>query len=129
MATNVNEAFSYLRGRGYFVEQGGFPSGIGIAVNGKLLTDYQVCVLATYESCKDEDCKPDGLGLAYMADACLKIAEHSSLHSLAADEGRELAKRLKEWKNSSETDFPLAQLKVLCKRMAHFLTREFAYLW
>jgi hypothetical protein len=63
-----------------------------------------------------------------MAEACLKIAEHPSTPSLAADEGRDLAKRLEEWKNP-EVDVPIAQLKVLCKHMAHFLTSWFGYLW
>jgi len=84
-------------------------------------------VLATYESCKDEGATPDGLAFDYMAGACRKIAEHPSIHSLAANEGRELAKLWRDW--NPMTDFSKDQLRVLCKRMGHFLTREFEYLW
>jgi hypothetical protein len=92
------------------------------------LTEYQLGVLATYEACKDEDAEPDGLALDYMAEACLKISQHPSTPSLAADEGRDLVKRLEEWKNP-EVDVPTAQLRVLRKYMAHFLTSWFGYLW
>jgi len=125
----ANEAVSYLSTRGFGVcGQAAFGSETGVMVNGVFLTEYQACVLATYESCKDENAKPDGLGLEYMAKACLKISEHRCAHTLSADEGRELAQRFKDWKNS-DIDFPMVQLRVLCKRMAYFLTREFGLLW
>ncbi len=124
----VTKAYKYLQSRNYSVgERVAIPSGLRIPINGILLTNYQVCVLATYEACKDADAKPDGLAFDYMARACQKIAEHPSAHSLTANEGRELANRWKDW--NPMTDFSEDQLRVLCKRMGHFLTREFEYLW
>lgn len=124
----VTRAKSYLRGRpNYDVgETVLFQSELCIPVNGRLLTYYQVCLLATYESCKDEEAKPDGLAFDYMARACRKIAAHPSIHSLASDEGRDLAKRWEDWNPSAVASD--TQLRVLCKRMGHFLTREFEYL-
>jgi len=125
----ANEAVNYLSTRGFDVDgQAAFGSETGVMVNGVFLTEYQAGVLATYESCKDENAEPDGLALEYMAKACLKISEHPSIHALSADEGRALAKRFKDWKNS-DIDFPTAQLRVLCKRMAYFLTGHFGFLW
>jgi hypothetical protein len=125
----ANEAGNYLRTRGFDVGgQAACRSETGIMVNGVLLTEYQLGVLATYESCKDENSKPDGLALQYMAKACLKISEHPSVHSLSADEGRALSKRFDEWK-ASDIAFPIGQLRVLCTGMAYFLTREFGFLW
>jgi hypothetical protein len=96
----MSEKANYLRMRKYGVsERCVCDSKMGFFINDVFLTEYQVSVLATYEACKNEDAKPDGLALDYMAKACLKISEHPSLHSLAADEGHELAARLKEWKN------------------------------
>jgi hypothetical protein len=126
--SQANEAGNYLRTRGFDVGQAAFGSETGVMVNGVFLTNYEACVLATYESCKDEDAKPDGLALGYMAKACRKISEHPSVHSLSADEGRELARRFEDWKNS-DIDYPMAQLRVLCKRMAYFLTAQFGFLW
>jgi hypothetical protein len=125
----ASEVVNYLSTRGFDVGgQAAFGPKTGVMVNGVLLTDYEARVLATYESCKDENAEPDGLALEYMAKACLKISEHPAAHSLSANEGRELAKRFEDWKNS-DIDFPIAQLRVLCKRMAYFLTREFGLLW
>jgi hypothetical protein len=129
MESELNEALEYLRSRGFAVGRHcGYPAGLRIPVNGVPLTEYQVRVLATYESCKDEGAEPDGLALDYMANACLTIARHPSTPSLPADEGRDLAKRFEDWKNP-EVDVPVAQLRVLCKRMAHFLTSWFGNLW
>jgi len=97
------------------------------SVNGHMLNEDQIRKLAQYESFKDQDAKVDGLMFGYMASDCLKIAEHHSVSSLEANEGRELAQRFKEWK-SSEVDTSVEQARVLCKRMAHFLTRNFARL-
>ena len=123
----VNKAIDYLCGRNYSVGQSVFTSGLRITVDGKFLTGYQVRLLATYESCKDEDAKPDGLAFDYMARACRKIAEHPSAHSLVASEGRELANLWKNW--DPLTEVSEAQLRVLCRRMGYFLTQEFEYLW
>src|SRR6059036_1854197 len=131
MRQKAVEASNYLRRRGFDVGgYGACASKLRFFVNGVFLTEYQVCVLATYESCKDETvaAKPDGLALEYMAKSCLRISKHPSTPSLAADEGRDLAKRFEEWKNP-ENEVPLAQLRVLCKRMAYFLTGWFGYLW
>src|SRR6266404_5124169 len=114
---HASEALNYLSTRGFDVGwQAVFGSEVSVTVNGVFLTHYEACVLATYESCKDQSAKPDGLALEYMAKACKKISEHPSVHSPSADEGRELAKRFKGWKNS-DIDFPIVQLRVLCKNM------------
>jgi hypothetical protein len=63
-----------------------------------------------------------------MAQGCLRIAEHPSLNSLEADEGRELFKKCEDWKNS-DVVVSHDQLRILVKRLGVFLTRNFMYLW
>jgi hypothetical protein len=115
---------------GFIVSEGavGYRDGLRYMVNGAFLKEWQARTLATYESCKDENAEPDGLAIEYMAEGCRRIAEHDSLSGIEADEGRELFQRFKDWSNP-HTDVPVEQLRVLCKRMAYFLTRNFAYLW
>ena len=130
MASEINKVLDYLKNRGYFLGEVGTSSRTGefcVPFNGHLLNFDQLRELAAYESCKDEDASPDGYTLEGMATNCQKIAEHPSVASSAADEGRDLARRFNEWKDP-ETDVAPEQLRVLCKRMAHFLTREFVYL-
>ena len=119
-----------MRARGFVVGEEAvfFRNGLRFLVNGAFLEEWHLRTLATYESCKNEDAEPDGLAIEYMAGGCLQIAEHPAINSIEADEGRQLFKRFEEWKNP-ELDVPVAQLKILCKRMAHFLTRNFGYLW
>jgi hypothetical protein len=126
----VKELLDYMRARGFVVGEQAvfFRNGLCFLVNGAFLEEWHLRTLATYESCKDEDAKPDGLAIEYMAKGCLQIAEHPSINSLEADEGRDLFRRFEEWKNP-ELDVPVAQLQVLSKRMAYFLTRNFGYLW
>ncbi len=126
----MNKVLEYLQARGFVVGEGAvaYRDGLCYMVNGAFLKEWQARTLATYESCKDEDAKPDGLAIEYMAEGCRRIAEHDFLSGVEADEGRELCQRFQEWKNP-HTDVPVDQLRVLCKRKAYFLTRNFAYLW
>jgi len=129
MFAKAKEARDFLNSRNYLV--GGLVhlrDKLRTPVNGVFLADDEIRELATYESYKDDDgAKPDGQRLDYMASACRMIAGHPSIPSLEADEGRELAKRWED--RNPETDESNAQPRVLCKRMAYFLTRNFAYLW
>src|SRR5579872_6939028 len=126
----VKELLDFMRARGFVVgeEVVVFRNGLRFLVNGAFLEEWHLRTLATYESCKDEDAKPDGLAIEQMAGACLQIAEHPAINSIEADEGRDLFRQFEEWKNP-ELDVTVAKLKVLCKRMAYFLIRNFGYLW
>jgi hypothetical protein len=130
----IREILDYIRARGFLADgEVAYQSELRFLTNGAFLTEQQLRSLALYESCKDEDAKdedakPDALAIQDMANACLRIAQHPAINSIEADEGREIFERFEEWKNTS-ADVPVAQLRVLVKRMAYYLTRNFGYLW
>jgi hypothetical protein len=130
MASGTDRILDYLRNRGYLFGDVCTNSHTGefcVPFTGHLLNFDRLRELADYESCKDANASPDGFTLEEMAKNCQKIAEHPSVSSLAADEGRDLARRFDEWKDPN-TEVSPEQLRVLCTRMAYFLTREFAFL-
>lgn len=125
---SIQETIKFLNDHAYAVWTGANGDEPGFIVRGFFLSESQLRTLAEYEVCSQTGGEPDGLGIQYMAQGCLKIAEHPSLLSLEADEGRELFDRFERWKNS-EANFPEEQLTILVKRLGAFLTRNFMCLW
>jgi hypothetical protein len=123
----IEDVVKFMNDHAYGVWETSNGKYVGFSVRGFFLQENQLRTLAEYEECSHTGGEPDGLGIAYMAQACLTIAGHPSLNSLDADEGRELFKRFEVWKNS-EIEVSQDRLRILVKRLGVFLTRNLMYL-